>query len=81
MKKFCNKNNFEFLIFDPNDNKFYIDKEDNLENINFINYVDKNCENNINNFIFDNEDEYNLTKLPLYPKEIVKSDKEYIKKM
>ena len=37
MKTYCNDNNYEFLIFDPKDNKFYIDKDNKLENIDFHN--------------------------------------------
>ena len=81
MKNHCKENNFEFLIFDPKDNNFYIDKETNLEKIVFNNYYNKQFENNIDNFIFKNEEHYNLIKLPLNPNEIVKTDKEYIEKL
>ena len=81
MKNYCNKNNFEFLIFDPKDNNFYIDEGDIIENINFNDYYNKKFENNIYNYILKNEDNFNLIKLPLNPNEILKKDKEYIENL
>ena len=78
MKKFCNDNKYEFLIFDPINNSFFINKNENLENIVFHDYYDKNLMNNVTNYICRNEDNYNLTKLPIYPNEITKTDREYI---
>ena len=78
MKKFCNDNKYEFIIFDPINNSFFINKNENLENIVFHDYYDKNLMNNVTNYICRNEDNYNLTKLPIYPNEITKTDREYI---
>ena len=78
MKKFCNDNKYEFLIFDPINNSFFINKNENLENIAFHDYYVKNLMNNVTNYICRNEDNYNLTKLPIYPNEITKTDREYI---
>jgi len=79
MKTYCDDNNYEFLIFDPKGNKFYIDKDNNLENIVFHDYYDNKFKNIVTNYIFKNEENYNLTKLPIFPKEITKIDKEYIR--
>ena len=79
MKNYCNDNNYEFLIFDPKDNYFYIDKDNNLENITFHDYYDDKFINTVTNYIFENEEIYNLTKLPIFPNEITKNDKEYIR--
>ena len=78
MKKFCNDNKYEFLIFDPNNNKFFIDKNENLEIIDFHDYYDKSLMNTVANYICRNEDNYHLTKLPINPNEITKTDREYI---
>ena len=76
MKTHCNENNFEFIIFDPKDKKFYIEDEKNsgLNLINFTKYLDSNKTNNVTNYIFINEDELNIIKIPLYANEITKSD-------
>ena len=79
MKTFCNNNYYEFLIFDPKDNQFYIDKDNNLKNITFHNYYDNKFINKVTNYIFKSEEDYNLTKLPIFPNEITKTDKEYIR--
>ena len=79
MKTYCNDKNYEFLIFDPRNNKFYIDKDNNLENVVFHDYYDNRFKNNVTNYIFKNEENYNLTKLPIFPNEITKADKEYIR--
>ena len=78
MKKFCNDNKYEFIIFDPINNSFFINKDENLENIAFHDYYDKNLMNNVTNYICRNEDNYNLIKLPINPYEITKTDREYI---
>ena len=78
MKNYCKNNNYEFILFNPKDNGFFIDKNDTLEIIDFNNYYNKQFENNITNFLLKNEGDYNLTKLPLFSQEIVKSDIEYI---
>jgi len=80
MKTFCNDNNYEFLIFDPKNNNFYIDKDNNLKKIVFLDYYDNELKNIITNYIFKNEENYNLIKLPLFPKEIKKIELEYIRK-
>ena len=80
MKTFCNDNNYEFLIFDPKNNNFYIDKDNNLKKIVFLDYYDNEFKNIITNYIFKNEENYNLIKLPLFPKEIKKIELEYIRK-
>ena len=79
MKTYCNDNNYEFLIFDPINSKFYIDKKNNLENIAFHDYYDNKFKNIVTNYILKNEKNYNLTKLPVFPNEITKTDGEYIK--
>ena len=79
MKTYCNDNNYEFLIFDPKNNKFFIDKDNNLENIVFHDYYENKFKNIVSNYIFKNEENYNLTKLPIFPNEITKTDKEYIR--
>ena len=79
MKTYSDDNNFEFLIFNPKVNKFYIDKDNNLENIVFHDYYDNKFKNIVTNYIFKNEKNYNLPKLPIFPKEITKIDKEYIR--
>ena len=79
MKTYCNNNYYEFLIFDPKDNKFYIDNDNNLINITFHNYYDNKFINNVTNYIFKSEENYNLTKLPIFTNEITKTDKEYIR--
>ena len=78
MKNYCKNNNYEFILFNPKDNGFFIDKNDTLEIINFNDYYNKQFENDITNFLLKNEGDYNLTKLLLFPQEIVKSDIEYI---
>ena len=80
MKTFCNDNNYEFLIFDPKNNNFYIDKDNNLKKIVFLDYYDNELKNIITNYIFKKEENYNLIKLPLFPKEIKKIELEYIRK-
>ena len=79
MKTYCNDNNYEFLIFDSKDNKFYIDKDNNLENIVFHNYYDNKFINTVTNYILKNEENYHLTKLPIFRYEITNTDKEYIR--
>ena len=78
MKNFCNVNNYEFIIFDPKEKKFYIEEDDNLKNIDFNKYFNLKYINNASNFIFSNENTLNLNKLPLNQNEITKRDKEYI---
>jgi hypothetical protein len=39
MKKYCNENNFEFIIFAPKEKKFYIDNENNK--LNYIDFTNK----------------------------------------
>ena len=79
MKKHCNENNFEFILFDPKDKIFYIeDEKSDLKIITFNKYLDSNKTNNVTNYIFSNEDELNIIKIPLYPNEIKKSDQKII---
>ena len=79
MKKHCNENNFEFILFDPKDKIFYIeDEKSDLKIITFNKYLDSNKTNNVTNYIFSNEDELNIIKIPLYPNEITKSDQKII---
>ena len=78
MKNFCNANNYEFIIFSPEEKKFYVDEGDSLKNIAFNQYSNSKFTNNVGNYIFSNENNLNLNKLPLYPNEITKKDKEYI---
>ena len=82
MKTFCKDNNYEFLIFDPKDNNFYIDNDNdkNLQKIIFDNYYNNEFNNIITNYILKNEENYNLVKLPAFPKENIKAILEYIKK-
>ena len=81
MKKYCNNNNFEFILFDPKNKKFYIENEkSDLIDINFKHYLNSKFKNNVTNYIFNNEENLNLIKTPLYGKEIVKKDKNYIYK-
>ena len=79
MKTFCNDYKYEFLIFDPINNNFFIDKNKNLENIVFHDYYDRNLMKNVTNYICRNEEKYNLTKLSINPNEITKTDREYIR--
>ena len=78
MKKYCNDNNYEFLIFNPKNNNFYIDNNNNLENIDFHYYYDNKFKNIVSNYIFKDEEKYNLTKMSLISNEISKNDKEFI---
>ena len=79
MKKYCNENNFEFILFDPKDKKFYIDDEKSgLNIINFNKYLNSNETNNVTNYIFSDEDKLNIIKIPLYPNEITKLDQKNI---
>ena len=80
MKNYCNRNNFEFILFDPKDNLFYIDNENKLEKIDFNIYNKKEFENNVTNkFIFSNDNNNYLTKMPLNPYDItIKNDLEFI---
>ena len=75
MKDFCNANNYEFIIFSPNEKKFYVDEGNNLKNIVFNKYFNPKLVNNVDNYIFSNEKNLNLIKLPLNPNEISKRDK------
>ena len=77
MKNFCNANNYEFIIFSPEEKKFYVD-EGCLKKIVFNQYSNSKFINNVGNYIFSNENNLNLNKLPLNPNEITKKDKEYI---
>ena len=71
--------NYEFIIFEPKEKKFYIEEEDdNLKNIDFNKYFNLKYINNASNFIFSNENTLNMNKLPLNQNEITKRDKEYI---
>ena len=81
MKNYCHRNNFEFILFDPKDNLFYIDNENKLEKIDFNIYYKKEFENNVTNkFIFPNDNNNYLTKMPLNLFDItIKNDIEYIK--
>jgi hypothetical protein len=82
MKKYCNENNFEFLLFNPETCEFNIDNDKgSLEKINFNTYHDKKVENNVTKVIFKNEEKYDLIKLPLNPNEITKKDIENIQKL
>ena len=78
MKNYCDKNKYEFLIFDPENNNFYIDNGDDLTQISFDIYNDQKFENSISNYLFTNESDLNISKLPLHPKEISETDKTYI---
>ena len=78
MKNFCNANNYEFIIFSPEEKKFYVDEGDYLKDIAFNKYFNSKFTNNVGNYIFSNENNLNLNKLPLNPNEITKKDKEYI---
>ena len=78
MKNFCNANNYEFIIFSPEEKEFYVDEGDCLKNIAFNKYSNSKFINNVGNYIFSNENNLNLNKLPLNPNEITKKDKEYI---
>jgi hypothetical protein len=79
MKKYCNENNFEFIIFAPKEKKFYIDNENNkLNYIDFNKYLNLNMANDVTNYLFNNEDNLNIIKIPLYPNEITKMDQKYI---
>ena len=78
MKNFCNANNYEFIIFSPKDKRFYVNEGDNLKNIAFNKYFNPKLANNFGNYIFSNENNLNLNKLPLNPNEITKKDKESI---
>ena len=40
---------------------------------------DYKFKNFVTNYILQNEENYNLTKLPIFPNEITKNDKEYIR--
>jgi len=80
MKNYCNRNNFEFILFDPKDNLFYIDNKNKLEKIDFNIYYKNEFENNVTNkFIFPNDNNNYLTKMPLNPYDItIKNDIEFI---
>ena len=78
MKNYCKENNYEFLLFDPKNINFFVDVKKRLKKINFNSYYDKTYENKIDNYLFNNEDNYSLTKLPLNGNEIKKTDKEFI---
>ena len=66
MKKFCQKNNFEFLIFDSITNEFNIEKDGKLININFNTYINDNFCNDLNNYLFKNENSLNpIKKIPI----------------
>ena len=78
MKNFCNANNYEFIIFSPKEKKFYVDEGDNLKNIIFNKYYNSKLANNVENYIFSNQNDLNLKKLPLTPNEISKKDKKSI---
>ena len=79
MKQFCESNNYEFIIFDPRDNQFYIEEKKQLKKINFNTFIEK-TENVVSNYLFNsqNEKKLNLIKLPIYPREITVSDKNSI---
>ena len=62
MKKFCNVNNYEFIIFSPKEKKFYIEEDDNLKNIEFNRFLNLKYINNVSNFIFSNENTLNMKK-------------------
>ena len=79
MKNHCNENNFEFIIFDPKKKEFYIDEgKSGLNIINFKQYFNPNTINSVTNYIFNNENNSNIIKIPLYANEIKKSDINYI---
>ena len=66
MKKFCQKNNFEFLIFDSITNEFNIEKDGKLIDINFNTYINDNFCNDLNNYLFKNENSLNpIKKIPI----------------
>ena len=78
MKNYCNNNNYEFILFNPKDKGFFIDNNNTLEIIDFNDYYNEQFGNDITNFLLKKEGDYYLTKLSLFPQEIVKSDIEYI---
>ena len=65
-------NNYEFIIFVPKDNQFGRRKTIKKK-INFNIYNEKKVENIVSNYLF-NENNLNLTKFPIYPREITVSD-------
>ena len=64
MKKFCDKMNYEFIIFDKNTKKSYIEENGNLINFEFIDETNERFIRNIYG-IYDNCDVANLKKMPL----------------
>jgi len=61
MRQFCERNSYEFLIFDKNDKTYYVDYNNNLEKIKFLEYFYKKSLIKIDN-IFEDYTE-NLTKI------------------
>ena len=61
MRQFCERNSYEFLIFDKNDKTFFINYNNNLEKIKFLEYFYKNSLIKIKN-IFEDFSE-NLIKM------------------
>ena len=62
MKEFCANNNYEFIIFDKNTKKSFIQEKENLIDFNFIDNTNEKCLRNIFG-IYDNCDVQNLKKM------------------
>lgn len=66
MRIWKNFANFEFLIFDSITNEFNIEKDGKLIDINFNTYINDNFCNDLNNYLFKNENSLNpIKKIPI----------------
>ena len=82
MKKFCIKENFEFIIFSPKDSKFYIEKGRDLEVIDFNEYYDDIFLNEVNkHYISSFDDKLDLIKEPPIPSDKIKNQINDIKSL